>query len=68
MSTDLDVFDATVQKTNEWLNQIQDSLELPSKDAAYAALRATLHALRDRIAQRGGSVRLAVATPSKYHH
>ena len=49
MSTGLDVFDATVQKTNQWLNEIQTSLDLATKDAAYAALRATLHALRDRI-------------------
>ena len=48
-TTGLNVFDNTIQKTNQWLNQVQDALSLETKEAAYAALRATLHTLRDRI-------------------
>ena len=48
-TTGLNVFDNTIQKTNQWLNQIQETLSFETKDSAYAALRATLHALRDRI-------------------
>jgi uncharacterized protein (DUF2267 family) len=47
--TGLDVFDATLQKTNEWLDDITDELALENRHAAYASLRATLHALRDRL-------------------
>jgi uncharacterized protein (DUF2267 family) len=47
--TGLDVFDATLKKTNEWLDDITDELALENRHAAYAALRATLHALRDRL-------------------
>ena len=48
-TTGLNVFDNTIQKTNQWLNQIQETLSLETKESAYAALRATLHTLRDRI-------------------
>ncbi|HEX4166444.1 MAG TPA: DUF2267 domain-containing protein [Bryobacteraceae bacterium] len=47
--TGIEVFDATLQKTNEWLDDIADELALENRHAAYAALRATLHALRDRL-------------------
>ncbi len=43
----LDVLDTTVQKTHEWLRDIKEELGFDSDRAAYAALRATLHALRD---------------------
>ena len=45
----LEVFDTTLQKTAVWLKEIM--VELGSKDRhlAYLALRATLHALRDRL-------------------
>ena len=41
------MFDNTLQKTHEWLKAVADELALPHQRAAYAALRATLHALRD---------------------
>ena len=48
--TGLDVFDTTVQKTNNWLlNDLMQVLRWPDKHKVYLALRATLHALRDRL-------------------
>jgi len=48
-ATGLDVFDRTVQKTNTWLNELMQELGLQDKHKAYLAMRATLHALRDRL-------------------
>jgi uncharacterized protein (DUF2267 family) len=48
-TTGLDVFDTTVQKTNNWLNDLMQVLRWPDKHKVYLALRATLHALRDRL-------------------
>ena len=49
MTTGLDVFDTTLQETNLWLKDLMDYLCTDDKREAYRALRATLHALRDRI-------------------
>lgn len=49
MSTGLDVFDTTVQKTNGWLKDIMEELGWEDRHRAYEALRITLHALRDRL-------------------
>jgi uncharacterized protein (DUF2267 family) len=46
---ELDVFDTTIHKTNRWLNEVSQALDSPGKHIAYLALRATLHALRDRL-------------------
>ena len=43
------VLDSTMQKTHEWLGDVADGLGFADERAAYAALRATLHALRDRL-------------------
>ena len=48
-TTGLDVFDATVQQTNVWLNEIAEAMHRESRHEAYMALRATLHALRDNL-------------------
>ena len=48
-ATSLDVFDTTVQKTNRWLNELMQVLGCQEKQKAYLALRAVLHALRDRL-------------------
>ena len=48
-ATGLDVFDTTVQKTNIWLNDLMKVLGWQDRHKAYLALRATLHALRDRL-------------------
>lgn len=47
--TGLDVFDTTLQKTNEWLNDISDELGWGDRGLAYHGLRATLQTLRDRV-------------------
>ena len=47
--TGLDVFDSTVHQTNVWLKSIMDRLGTDDRHRAYLALRATLHALRDRL-------------------
>jgi uncharacterized protein (DUF2267 family) len=49
MSTGLDVFDSTVQKTNLWLKDMMDTLGWDDRHKAWEGLRATLHALRDRL-------------------
>jgi uncharacterized protein (DUF2267 family) len=48
-ATGLDVFDTTVHKTNIWLNEIMQVAGWEDRHYAYRALRATLHALRDRL-------------------
>jgi uncharacterized protein (DUF2267 family) len=48
-SSGLDVFDATVQQTNVWLNEIVEELHREDRHAAYLAMRAVLHALRDNL-------------------
>jgi uncharacterized protein (DUF2267 family) len=48
-ATGLSVFDTTLQKTNQWLNDLMQLLDWRDKSKAYLALRATLHALRDRL-------------------
>lgn len=48
-ATGLSVFDTTLQKTHQWLNDLMELLGWRDKQRAYLALRATLHALRDRL-------------------
>lgn len=49
-STGYDVFDTTIQKTNELLKAIEEKCEWQGhRQHSYMALRATLHALRDRL-------------------
>ena len=43
------VLDSTIQKTHEWLKDITGRLGFPNEKAAFAGLRAVLHALRDRL-------------------
>ena len=49
MTTGLDVFDTTLQETNLWLKDLMGRLGTDDRRRAYRALRATLHAVRDRI-------------------
>jgi len=46
--TGLEVFDKTLQITHIWLDEIMAELG-PDRQRAYHALRAVLHALRDRL-------------------
>ncbi|MHB9029244.1 MAG: DUF2267 domain-containing protein [Candidatus Latescibacterota bacterium] len=49
-TTGLDVFDTTLQKSNNWLKELQQELNWgDDRHRAYLALRSTLHALRDRL-------------------
>jgi len=48
-ATGLDVFDRTIHKTNTWLNDLMGMMGSQDRHKAYIALRATLHALRDRL-------------------
>lgn len=47
--TALNIFDGTLQKTHLWLREIRDELGYGDEHLAYNALRAALHALRDRL-------------------
>jgi len=47
--TGLEVFDATVHKTNSWLKRLMAIGGWQDRHLAYLGLRATLHALRDRL-------------------
>lgn len=44
-----ELFETTVQKTNEWLTDIMKRLAWDDRHRAWAALRAVLHVLRDRL-------------------
>ena len=61
-TTGLPVFDTTVQETNLWLKAIMEGLHTDDRHLAYLALRATLHALRDRIGPEN-AVHLAAQLP-----
>ena len=43
------VLSTSVQRAHEWLHDIGHGLGFDNERAAYAALRATLHAVRDRL-------------------
>ena len=43
------ILDHTVQETNIWLKAIAEELHFDDRHQAYNALRAVLHALRDRL-------------------
>jgi uncharacterized protein (DUF2267 family) len=47
--TGLEVFDTTVHRTHTWLHEIMQELGWDDRHKAYMGLRATLHALRDRL-------------------
>jgi uncharacterized protein (DUF2267 family) len=48
-ATGLEVFDTTLQRTHTWLKDLMLVLGWEDRRKAYQALRATLHALRDRL-------------------
>lgn len=49
VTTGIEVFDGTLQRTNVWLKDLAARLETDDRHLAYLALRSTLHALRDRL-------------------
>ncbi|MDA9440212.1 hypothetical protein XH98_14000 [Bradyrhizobium sp. CCBAU 51745] len=48
-STGVTALDHTIQEANIWLKAIDEQLALEDRHQAYSALRAVLHALRDRL-------------------
>lgn len=48
-STTIGSFENTIHKTNVWLKDVMEELGWDSHERAYHALRAVLHALRDRL-------------------
>jgi len=45
----ISAFESTIHKTNIWLKDVMYELDWDSHERAYHALRAVLHALRDRL-------------------
>jgi len=48
-TTNVTSLDSSIQSTNEWLKEIQEEGGFETRQQAYSTLRATLHALRDRL-------------------
>lgn len=48
-TTGLKAFDTTLQLTNAWLHELAKQMGTDDRHRAYRALRAVLHALRDRL-------------------
>jgi len=48
-ATGVTTLDHTVQETIVWLKAVEEELQLDNRQQAYNALRAVLHALRDRV-------------------
>jgi uncharacterized protein (DUF2267 family) len=46
---EMETFSNTLQKTHEWLRELMLDLDWQDEHKAYLALRAVLHALRDRL-------------------
>lgn len=46
---EIETFETTIQKTNSWLKDLMESEGWEDRHRAYMALRAALHALRDRL-------------------
>ena len=49
MTTGLDVFDRGMQKSNEWLKELEQHLGSDDRRYAYRVLRGYFHVLRDRL-------------------
>ena len=47
--TGIDGLEKTIQKTNEWIKELEMALGWEDRHFAYLALRAVLHLLRDRL-------------------
>jgi uncharacterized protein (DUF2267 family) len=54
-TTGLAVFDKTLQETNAWLKIMMSHLKTDDRERAYAVMKGTLHALRDRIGPENAS-------------
>lgn len=47
--TGIEAFDSTLHKTNIWFKELMEEMDFQDRHQAYLALRAVLHALRDRL-------------------
>ncbi len=47
--TNIPAIDHAAQQAHEWVHELRQILKVPSERSAYAALRAVLHQLRDRM-------------------
>ena len=45
----INIFNKTLQKTSLWLNEVMNETDIENSHQAYSALRAVLHAIRDRL-------------------
>ena len=45
----LTIINHAAAQAHEWINELQSQMKLPNQQSAYAALRAVLHHLRDRL-------------------
>lgn len=63
MANGVEAFDKAVQKATVWVKELQDELGWDDRHRAWAALRATLHALRDRLGV-GEAVDLGAQLPT----
>jgi uncharacterized protein (DUF2267 family) len=45
----VEVFNSTLQKTSQWLDDLMVDMDWQDRQQAYSALRAVLHVLRDRL-------------------
>lgn len=48
-NSEINVFDVTIQKSKLWVREVMDELKLQDSHKALLALKAALHALRDRL-------------------
>ncbi len=60
--TNISPFDETIQLSNRWLNELTEAVNWDDKYRTYRLLRATLHALRDRLPAHE-AVRLGAQLP-----
>jgi uncharacterized protein (DUF2267 family) len=60
--TAIAAFDSTLQTTHVWLHEIMEEMGWIDRHRAYHALRAVLHALRDRLTVEGAAA-LAAQLP-----
>ena len=47
--TGLHTFDSTVQESNLWLHSVMEHMQTEDPHVGFAALKGTLHAVRDRV-------------------
>jgi uncharacterized protein (DUF2267 family) len=62
-ATHVEALERTIQKTNEWLKAVEEAMQARDRREAYSALRAVLHALRDRL-QPDEALQLAAQFPA----